>query len=144
MWSAVSLHTAFLWYEHHPFGTFDCTILASYLLFAEWPRERLLVLYYEGRLQRWLERLDWGNAFEWRRLELEGARDRLQVLSGSKVWTGFAACRVLVLYNPVPYYFLFLVLPAAGLARTSLGNWLITALLVLFAPFFTSRGPIER
>jgi phosphoglycerol transferase MdoB-like AlkP superfamily enzyme len=69
-WSAVLLQTVLLWREHHPFGTFDCTILASYLLFAEWPEGKLRVIYDDQSpfcawIKNRLERLDWAEAFEW-------------------------------------------------------------------------------
>lgn len=47
--------------------------------------------------------------------------------------------KAMVLYNPVPYFAVFLTLPVAGLAGSGLGNWLMAVLLVLFSPFF---GPI--
>ncbi len=153
MWAAMALYLAFLWASGGQLNLIDAAVLSPLLLVAEWPRGRALVIYdgecgFCVRAKRFLERLDWGRVFQWLPLQapwaqelgipIEALQARLHLIAGDRVWTGFAAFRAMALYNPLSYFVAIVLLLVA--AHFGLSNWLMAALLLLFAPFLTPAG----
>jgi len=123
--------------------------LAASLAFVYWPEERPVVLY-DGNcgfcqwIQRWWERLDFERFLEWVPIQAgasarfgiaEGAlQEHLHLVVGEDVLTGFAAFKRMILYSPLFYFTMvvLLVLPVR--------SWVAVLTLAFFFPPFAPAG----
>ncbi len=153
VWAAGVAMTAMAWSEGRVVNVVECLLLSCFLPLADWPRGRPLAIY-DGAcgfciwVRKWLERLDWGRAWEWLPLQapraqalgipLEALEARLHLVADDRVWTGFAAFRAMALFQPAAYFAAVLAVLAA--VRVGLSNWVMAMLLLLFAPFLTPLG----
>jgi predicted DCC family thiol-disulfide oxidoreductase YuxK len=137
------------------FTMFFYATQAALLMFVVWPSAPWLVLYdgdcgFCARAKGWFERLDFEDQFTWRPYQsgaglaygISGAdsAERLYLVAGEKVYCGFRAIRGMLLFNPVTY-FAMAVLIAAPPGNASLYRRIVVgALLVFFLPPFIPIG----
>ena len=153
VWAAAAAMTALAWAAGRTISMVEILLLAAFLPFMDRPRGKALVIYdgecgFCNRVRKWLERLDFARSFQWIPFQAPAAQElgipreafeaRMHLLAGERVWTGFAAFRVMALFSPAAYVaVLALLLPASWLG---FANWVMAALLALFAPFLTPVG----
>lgn len=151
IWLILALHTGMLVLTDLTFQMFYFAACASCLAFVIWPQERMLVLYDSNwnlclRAKRFFERLDLEQRCEWISLEKrdaqqsieDGRRDSLYLHVGKQQYQGFAALRMLLLYNPLTYFALVVILRAPDVLH--LRRWIALAALVFFSPFVELIG----
>jgi len=154
IWGSVLFQSALLVFTGTTFTMFFYGMQAALLAVAPWPRSRGLVLYdgdcaFCTRVRRWMERADLERAFDWRPyqsgagrdygLSEEALRERLHLVVDGRVYTGFRAFQILLLYNPV-FYFTVTALIAAAPDRAALYRQIVVVALVLF--FLPAFRPI--
>ena len=133
---------------------FFYAMTASMLAFVTWPASPVSVIYdgdcgFCTRTKRWMERLDLERLFAWHPyqsgaglsygISMDDASRRLYLVSGSKVYSGFAAFRMLALWNPAAYLVLYAVLAIPG-EHSMFRNITVASLLVFFSPIFAPVG----
>jgi predicted DCC family thiol-disulfide oxidoreductase YuxK len=137
------------------FTMFFYATQAAALMFVVWPSAPWLVLYdgdcgFCARAKGWFERLDFEGQFTWRPYQsgaglaygISGAdsAEHLYLVADEKVYSGFRAIRRMLLFNPVTY-FAMAVLIAAPPGNASLYRRIVVgALLVFFLPPFIPIG----
>jgi hypothetical protein len=145
IWIGVLFHTGLLFLTGRTFGMFYYAALASYLSFLEWPRYRVTVLYNrESALCRSTRRF-----FEW--ITVEPIADwvacqapdgvhgkRIHALVDGRVYKGFGAIKLLLLYNPVVYFVIATVLAVPEPAGFPYRRWVAALLWIVFAPLISS------
>jgi hypothetical protein len=124
------------------FTLFFYSMTAASLAFVTWPAGPLPVLYdANSRVLLWakefLKRWDFEGMFQWEPYELATGQDRLRLLVGQKVYSGFRALRMIVLLNPVTYLAMAALIAAAGEApgvATLYRRVLVSLFLFLLMP----------
>lgn len=121
-------------------------------LVAEWPRRPLTVLYdgdcaFCELTRKWMSRLDPFRMLEWRAYQSgagrewgitdEQAAERVYLISGGKNYGGFAAFRMMILWNPLWYPF---AAAALWLASPMSRAILAAGLVIFFSPVFSPVG----
>ena len=125
----------------------------SLLAFAPWPHMPATVLYdgdcgFCNRTRRVMERLDLEGQFVWKPFQTasdlhgvseEALKQRLYVVAEDSKHSGFAAFKLMFLYNPLTYFALFFALsiPHWHLYQR---HWLAIAVLAIFSPIFAPVG----
>jgi predicted DCC family thiol-disulfide oxidoreductase YuxK len=156
IWVSLLFHAGLLEFTGTTFNMFFYAMEAAMLSFVAWPREKLVI--YDGdcgicnKIRRWLQRVDFEQppAFAWRTLQSgagkpfgitrQALEQRLHAVFDGRVYAGFRACKMILLYNPVLYLALAVLLAAPP------GNWiwyrriLVAALLAFFFPPFNFIG----
>ena len=109
-------------------------------------RRRLWILHSN---ENWIERFDFDRMFDWRPLQEGGGqrfglsaevlRERLHLVAGDRIYAGFAAFKMMLLYNPL-FYFTVATLLTLGDGVRWFRDGLVVALLVFFSPFFAPLG----
>jgi predicted DCC family thiol-disulfide oxidoreductase YuxK len=137
------------------FTMFFFAMLASFLVFARWPRATILVLFdgdcgFCTRTKNWLEKFDFDRQFDWQPFQKGGGRTfgipdealqrRLHLVADGRIYAGFVAFKMMLLYNPVFYFALAVLLAVPPLGSTLFRNILVTALLLFFSPLFSPIG----
>ncbi|MBM3726712.1 MAG: DUF393 domain-containing protein [Acidobacteria bacterium] len=158
IWVSLLFHASLLEFTGTTFTMFFYVMEASVLVFVTWPHE-LTILYDGGcgicnRIRRFVERLDFDRGFQWEAFQT-GAGDRWNIPraalnerlhlvvshpAGDRVYAGFRACKLILLYNPS-----FLLALAAAIALppgdAALYRRLFVAVwLAFFFPLFNSIG----
>ena len=154
IWGGILLHSGMLLFANSTYTMFFYAMLASFLLFAPWPRSPMLVLYdgdcgFCTQTKDWIARFDFDRMFDWQplqggaglryRLSDEVLRERLHLIAGAKIYAGFAAFKMMLLYNPLFYFTVATLLTLGGGVRW-FRDGLVVALLVFFSPFFAPLG----
>jgi predicted DCC family thiol-disulfide oxidoreductase YuxK len=155
IWFSLLLHSGMLLFTGSTFTLFFYGMTAAMLAFVEWPAGPLTVIYdgdcgFCERTRRWFGRLDLEGTFRWLPSQSgagaaygitgEMARQRVYLAAGGKVYSGFRAFRMMLLYNPAAYLVAYAVLAAPGAGDSKFRNVTVAALLVLFSPLFAPVG----
>jgi hypothetical protein len=141
VWIGALFHTGLLFLTGRTFGMFYYAALASYLSFLEWPRRRVTVLY-DGdcsactSTRRFFEAITLEPIADW--VPSRMADKRVHALVDGRIYTGFAAIKMLLLYNPVVYFVIATVLAVPEPAGFPYRRWVAALLWIVFAPFFSS------
>jgi predicted DCC family thiol-disulfide oxidoreductase YuxK len=137
------------------FTMFFYAMTATMLLFAPWPKAPLLVIYdgdcgFCAKTKNFLERLDLENMLRWRPYQSGAGRSfgitdadaaqRLYLVNGDRIYSGFGAFKMIVLCNPVSYLVTYVVLAAPGAGDSTFRNVTVACLLFLFSPVFRPAG----
>jgi predicted DCC family thiol-disulfide oxidoreductase YuxK len=137
------------------FNMFFYAMSASMLIFANWPTGPIQVIFdgdcgFCTRVKEWYERIDLEEMFRWAPYQSGIGRTygipesetsmRLYLINGAKVYSGFRACRMLLLCNPVSYLLTYVALAAPGPGPSAFRDALVVTLLVLFSPLFDPIG----
>jgi hypothetical protein len=117
VWIGVLFHTGLLFLTGRTFGMFYYAALASYVSFLEWPRDRVTVLYDGASAfciatRRFFEAITLEPIAEWVPSQApDGVHGkRIHALVDGRIYKGFAAIKLLLLYNPVVYFVIAAVL----------------------------------
>jgi hypothetical protein len=145
VWIGVLFHTGLLFLTGRTFGMFYYAALASYLSFLEWPRDRVTVLYdresaWCRSTRRFFEAITLEPIADWVPSEtpdgLHGKR--IHALVDGRICKGFAAIKLLLLYNPVVYFVIATVLAVPEPAGFPYRRWIAALLWIVFAPLISS------
>jgi predicted DCC family thiol-disulfide oxidoreductase YuxK len=133
------------------------TMLASYLVFADWPETRLTVLYdgdcgFCNKTREWISRFDLERLYDWQPyqsgagdafgISVEALERRAHVVSPHGVDSGFQAFRMMALYNPLTYFGLAAVAIAVHPAAPLVQNIVLAALILGFSPLVRPIGEL--
>jgi hypothetical protein len=150
IWGGILFHTGLLIETSRSFGFFYCASLASYLAFIDWPESSLTVFYdrdcgFCNKARVLLKRWDVDDTFKWIIFHKSGIsgpalQDKLQLIVGEKVYCGFAALKMVLLYNPITYFILCTVMIFPWEPAIRYRRWVGVSLLVLFSPPFELIG----
>src|SRR5262249_43787832 len=137
------------------FNMFFYATQAALLMFVDWPRSRWLVIYdgdcgFCSRAKGWFERLDLEGLLDWRPYQSGAARaygisdadaaERLYLVAGSKIYSGFRAFRTMLLFNPVTYFVIAVLIAAPPGEAPLYRRIVVSALLAFFLPPFAPVG----
>jgi len=138
VWVGITFHATILVITRQDFGIYTIAIFASYLVFVPWPEE-VQVTYNDtkllGRLlQRVLSAVDFDRVFRWK--SHKGAA-LLTVQTDRARYQGFTAFKVLLLFLPLTYVLLTLLLcvPEGGFRSR-----VVLAGMVFFFPLLDIIG----
>jgi len=149
IWANILFSTSILVLTGSTNGMLFYTMMAVGLAFARWPHSRLLVIYdgdcgFCTRTKEWWERFDLEGLLDWQPFQSGVARqhgipdaavqERLHLVTERKIYAGFAAFRLMLLYNPITYLVMVMLL-AAPFRR-----WFAAILLLFFSPLFSPIG----
>lgn len=153
LWFGVFLQAAALWFGFSP--PLSYALLASYLVFAPWPNEKLTVLYdgdcgFCETTRRFFERLDFDRIYDWHPFQ-DGAGDRwgiptaaleraAHVVADGRVYAGFRAFQALTLYNPLTYFVLAALLLSARAFLPAAQPVIAALAIALYFPLFRRLG----
>jgi predicted DCC family thiol-disulfide oxidoreductase YuxK len=152
IWLSLTLHAGMLLFTGSTFNLFFYGMTASMLIFANWPAAPVLVLY-DGdcglcaRTKRWMERFDLEGMFRWRAYqsgaglafgisEADSSR-RLYLINDTRIYSGFGAFRMMVLWNPISYLLTYVILAAPGPGDSRFRSGFVLILLLAFSPITT-------
>ena len=155
IWLGILFHTGAMWFTGSVFTMFYYAMLASYLVFVPWPKEKLTVLYdgdcgFCEATRRFFERLDFDRVYDWRPFQ-GGAGDRWGiarqelkraafVVAGGRAYGGFRAFKAITLYNPVTYFVLALLLTLPGDGPSTFRHVVAGLAILLYLPAFEIVG----
>jgi predicted DCC family thiol-disulfide oxidoreductase YuxK len=131
------------------FNMFFYATQAALLMFVDWPRSRWLVIYdgdcgFCNRAKGWIERIDLEGLLDWRPFQSGAGREhgisdaeaseRLYLIAGSQIYSGFRAFRTMLLFNPVTYFAMAVLIAAPPGAASLYRRILVAGLLAFFLP----------
>jgi predicted DCC family thiol-disulfide oxidoreductase YuxK len=155
IWVGMLLHTGMLVFVNETFKVFFYGILASYLVFVRWPSSPVRVIYDDDcsfctRARDFLARFDLEDRFQWIPLQAvtpgeemprqPELRQALHLLADGTVYRGFRAFKMLLLYNPLTYFLLLMILALPQPHWFYYRKWLALLLLLLFSRLFEPIG----
>ena len=156
IWTGLLLHLGMNVLTERTFGIFFYIMPIAYLAFADWPRPGVTVLY-DGdcgictRTRRFMERLDLEALFKWQPFQQaddlhgisrEALSERLYVVTDKGKYSGFAAFRIMALYNPITYFMILLTLLGPQALYFHHRSLLAVFYFVLFSPPFIPIGQV--
>jgi len=145
IWASLLFHSGMLFFTGTTFTMFFYAMSAAMLVFVDWPTTPLTVVY-DGdcglcnSARRWMERFDLEGTFHWTPFPSGDAGDRVQLLDGDKIYSGYAAFKMMLLYNPAAYLITAAVLAAPRSAVSTFRMVVVAVLLALFLPPFDPVG----
>jgi predicted DCC family thiol-disulfide oxidoreductase YuxK len=155
IWVSILFHSGLLLFTGTTFTMFFYGMQASMLAFVEWPRGPATVIYdgdcgFCNKSRRWMERIDFERLFEWRAFQSgigarfgignEALARRLHLVVGGRVYQGFRAFQMMLLYNPVTYLVMTALIAAPRGEAPLYRRIVVTALLAFFFPLFRPVG----
>jgi hypothetical protein len=148
IWVGLTFHTSMLVMTNLTFRLFYFAACASYLAFVTWPREPLTVFYdrdsgFCKKVKSFYQKIDLEGLYRWNSLPQCGDagaygvggsqfRESISVKWGDKHYNGFAALKILLLYNPLLYFLLVVVLRSPDVFGVR--RWIAVIVLLLFSP----------
>lgn len=154
IWVGLAFHTLLLVLTNATFGMYYFAACASYLAFVTWPREPLTAVYDRdcrlcANAKRSFECIDLVQRCKWVALQQprnaqpswahsSHLRENLCLMVGERRYNGFAALKMLLLYNPLAYFVLVVVLRSPDVFH--LRRWIAVTVLLLFSPLADSLG----
>jgi predicted DCC family thiol-disulfide oxidoreductase YuxK len=153
LWGNVIFQTALMFSAKRTFGMFYYATLASCLAFVNWPQPGLTVLYdskssFCTGIKNLFRKIDLEQWFHWEPFQKAEAHQgiseeaflgRLHLVGQDRVHSGFEAIKGLLLYNPLTYFLIVVVL-AAPPSSFAYRRWIAVILLGLFSPVFAPVG----
>ncbi len=159
IWVGILFQSGLLLFTGTTFTMFFYGMQASMLAFAEWPRSPLAVIYdadcgFCNRSRRWMERFDLERMLAWHPYRSEigagiGARfgigdeafsRSLHLVVEGRVYKGFRAFQMMLLYNPVTYLAMAALIAAPRGEAPLYRRIVVSALLAFFFPLFRPIG----
>jgi predicted DCC family thiol-disulfide oxidoreductase YuxK len=137
------------------FNMFFYATQAALLMFVDWPRSRWLVIYdgdcgFCNKAKGWMERIDLEGLLDWRPYQSGAGRpygisdtdasERLYLVAGSKIYSGFRAFRTMLLFNPVTYFAIAILIAAPPGDAALYRRIVVAGLLAFFLPPFAPVG----
>ena len=154
IWTGLLLHLGMNVLTERTFGIFFYIMPIAYLAFADWPRPGITVLY-DGdcgicaRTRRFMERLDLEGLFQWQPFQQasdlhgisrEALHEQLYLVTQKGKYSGFAAFRMMALYNPITYFVMLVTLLGPQALYFHHRSLLAVFYFVLFSPPFIPIG----
>jgi predicted DCC family thiol-disulfide oxidoreductase YuxK len=154
IWIGIFFHTALLFLTGRTFGLFYFAIIASYLSFVEWPKSMMKVLYdgdcgFCDSTRRFFETIAVEPIAQWSPFQVAADLDgipqdelkkRIHLVVDGNIYSGFAAVKTLLLYNPAVYFVVAAILAVPEIEAFPYRRWVAAWLWLLFAPFFNPIG----
>ena len=154
IWTGLLLSLGMNVLTERTFGVFFYAMPICYLAFSEWPSSRLTVLYdgdcgFCGRTRRWMEQFDLEKLFAWlpfqqakdlHGISRESLRQRLYLVTPEKQYSGFAAFKILALYNPLTYFFMLAALMLPQSVYLHHRSCVAIFFVLFFSPLFVPVG----
>ena len=150
IWLGLLYHTAILVLMDSTFSMFYYAALISYLAFVTWPERPVTVVYDGGLCEKTralFGALDIDRQFNWRPLQIvkdgqgvgeDALRASLHLFCGAKVYNGYRAFKMLLLYNPATYFALALALRAPE--NWHIRRWIAAGVLLMFSALVAPVG----
>jgi hypothetical protein len=155
IWIGLAFHTGMLVLTGLTFHMFYFAATASYLAFITWPQERMTLTYDEEcGLSRKLhklfsavdleKRVNWvafqhSDRDQWN-MSVNPLRECLCLQAGNKQYSGFAALQMLMLFNPLTYFALVILLRIPDVLDQR--RWIALAALLFFSPVMRPVGEL--
>jgi len=155
IWASLLFQSSLLLVSGTTFNMFFYATQAALLMFVDWPRSRWLVIYagdcgFCNRSKRWFERMDLEGLLNWQAYQSGAGRaygisdaeasERLYLVAGSKIYSGFRAFRRMLLFNPVSYFAIAVLIAAPPGDAALYRRIVVSALLAFFLPPFAPVG----
>ena len=155
IWASLLLHSGMLLFTGSTFTMFFYAMSASMLVFVDWPAAPLTAIYdgecgFCRRAKRWMEKIDLEQILQWVPYQDGGAERfgipraeaerRLQLVVGPRTYSGYAAIKMILLYNPVTYFVMAAMVAAPRSAVSTARMVMVAMLLALFLPPFEPIG----
>jgi predicted DCC family thiol-disulfide oxidoreductase YuxK len=153
--ASLLFQSSLLLFTGTTFTMFFYATQAALLMFVDWPRSRWLVIYdgdcgFCTRSKEWIERFDLERLLDWRPFQSGAGRPygisdrdaaaRLYLLAGQKIYSGFAAFRMMLLFNPITYFVIATLIAAPRGEAALYRRIVVGGLLAFFLPPFTPVG----
>ncbi len=157
IWVSILFHAGLLLYTGTTFTMFFYAMQASMLAFVEWPRAPLTVIYdgdcgFCNKSRRWMEWFDLERMLAWHPYQSGiggefGISDaalsrRLHLVVEGRIYQGFRAFQMMLLYNPVTYLAMAALIAAPRGEVPLYRRILVSALLAFFFPLFRPLGEV--
>jgi predicted DCC family thiol-disulfide oxidoreductase YuxK len=154
IWFALLLHCVWALISG-PLPMLAYAMLGFYLVFAPWPLEPLVVIYdgecgFCNLTRQWVSKADCEGIYDWQPFQSgtgakygiseKAAEQKVHVVAGDRIYSGFRAFRVMALYNPAVYLAVAVLLVAPGIVAPAIRDWLFLALVLLLSPLFYPVG----
>lgn len=120
IWLSLLFHASLLEFTGTTFTMFFYAMESAVLAFVIWPREMIVI--FDGDcgicndIRRWWTKLDFQGAYRWRPLQSgvgdefgiarAALEERIHFVADGRIYAGFRACKMILLYNPVTYLIL--------------------------------------
>jgi predicted DCC family thiol-disulfide oxidoreductase YuxK len=146
---SLLLHSGMLFFTGTTFTMFFYGMSASMLVFVDWPRAPLVVIF-DGecglcrRMKGWMEAIDFDRIFAWAPYQDGGAarygideaaaERRLHLVNGDRIDSGFKAVKKMLLFNPVTYLAMTAVVAAPRASVSTFRMVVVALLLAIFLP----------
>ena len=154
VWTGLLLHLGMNVLTERTFGVFFYAMPICYLSFFEWPASPIAVLYdgdcgFCDRTRRFLAGFDLEHLFAWEPFQQaknlygispESLRQRLYAVNGQKQYSGFAAFKIMALYNPLTYFLMLIALMLPQAAYLHHRSFVAMFFALLFSPVFSPVG----
>jgi predicted DCC family thiol-disulfide oxidoreductase YuxK len=154
IWVSLLFHASLVEFTGSTFTMFFYAMESAMLAFAVWPRE--MTVLYDGdcgicnRIRRALEAIDFDRAFAWKSLQ-SGAggqwgitrfalEERLHLVADGRITHGFEACKRILLYSPVLYLALTVLIAAPPNTWVWWRRIVVALPLAFFFPLFRPAG----
>lgn len=149
IWGNLLFQSGMMFWAGGTSTVFFCGMTAFSLAFVDWPATRPVVIWdgdcgFCALTKKWYERIDLQPLFEWLPFQSGASErfgiprraleERLHLVVGTRIYAGFAACKLMILYNVLFYFagLVLIVLPARP--------FVVALLLVFFFPLFSPAG----
>jgi len=154
IWLGLLLAVGQNFLTERTFGMFFYVMPISYLVFVTWPNCSMIVLYDGGcgfctQIRMLLERFDFNRLFVWQSFQQsqnlhgilhEDLGQRLYLVADYKKYSGFAAFKMMVLYNPLMYFVLLFPLLPPQAFYFHHRSLVAVAYLLFFSTIFAPAG----
>jgi predicted DCC family thiol-disulfide oxidoreductase YuxK len=153
--ASLLFQSALMLFTGSTFTMFFYATQAALLMFVTWPRQQWLVLYdgdcgFCKQSKGWVERFDFEGLLAWQPYQSGAGRaygisdaeasERVYLVAGSKIYSGFQAFRMMLLFNPVTYFVIAVLIAAPPGNAVLYRRIVVTGLLVFFLPPFAPIG----
>jgi predicted DCC family thiol-disulfide oxidoreductase YuxK len=149
IWGNILFQSALMFFTGTTFTMFFYAMTAASLAFVDWPIPKPAVIWdgdcaFCALTKKWWERLDPERFLEWIPFQdpasqrfgipVQALEQRLHFIAGDRSYAGFAAFKMMTLYNPIFYFAtaVLMVLPARP--------YVAALLLALFFPLLAPAG----
>jgi len=154
IWLGIFLYAGMLWFTGSTFTLFFYAGIAAFLAFVDWPKPPLTVLYdgdcgFCEKTKNLFARFDLEGTFEWvpfqkarnlHGISTDALKERLHFVAKGKIYAGYRAFKMMLLYNPLFYLVVTVILLAPGRGDSAFRSWFTAAMILLFFPLFNPLG----
>ena len=155
IWLGIIFHSSMTIFSGITFVLFLYVAPVAYLVFVQWPPAAITVIY-DGdcgiciKTKRFFQKLDLENSFAWASFQsgigdqfnigMEALKKRLHLVVNNRSYQGFAAFKVMLLYNPLTYFVLLFALLTLHQGPSGARSLVLISMICFFFPLFDSFG----